>query len=224
MNDITFIIHTFKRPEQSQRLLDSIHKFYPDAKTLVYDDSEHDKGVSWGRNHLVSRVQTDYFLLLEDDFIFTERTNIEKLKTRILKGYDVVAGCLTTNGVKSHYEGVYDLTEGVLTYVAKTEEPYEFVFNFFLGRTETFRTVKWDEELKIGEHTAFFFEHRGKLKISYVGEVEVEHKQVKTPEYLKYRNRAWKFLDVFLKKYNLKEIRTFDGTVAYKLGDYKTLK
>lgn len=153
MKDITFIIHTFKRPDSLQLLMDSIDKFYPDVETLVYDDSEHDNGLSYGRNLLVGMVDTKFFLLLDDDFVFFENTKIEKLKTLILKGYDIVGGSLVNNGVKSHYEGTYDLSEGVLSYIPSTEEPLDFVYNFFLGRTETFRKYKWDEDLKLAEHS-----------------------------------------------------------------------
>lgn len=45
--NITFIIHTFKRPDCLKRLQDSIKEFYPDVKTIVYDDTEYDRGLSW---------------------------------------------------------------------------------------------------------------------------------------------------------------------------------
>ena len=224
MQEITFIIHTFKRPQQLLALQESIQKFYPQVDVIVYDDSEFDRGLSWGRNHLVEQVETPYFLLLDDDFIFTANTDINKLKTRLLRGYDVVAGSIVEKGIKRHYEGRYSLTEGVLRYIPSTTEPLDFVFNFFLGRTETFRTVKWDEELKLAEHTAFFLANKGKLKIGYVEEVEIEHHPYKEGEYKKYRHRAYKYMDLFMRKYGIDAIEQYDGSGTYKLGDYLTEK
>ena len=40
MNDVTFIIKTFERPECIKRLVKSIYKYYKDAIILVGDDSK----------------------------------------------------------------------------------------------------------------------------------------------------------------------------------------
>ena len=54
---------------------------------------EPDVGLSAGRNALLSRVQTPYFLLLDDDFEFTAETKIEKLASVVARGEaDLVAG------------------------------------------------------------------------------------------------------------------------------------
>lgn len=87
---MTFIIHTFKRPDCLSRLLESIKEYYPNTPVIVYDDSEFDRGLSWGRNHLVSQVKTKYFLLLDDDFVFTNETKIERLVEKAEQGYDIV--------------------------------------------------------------------------------------------------------------------------------------
>ena len=99
MNDITFIVKTFERFYCIKRLVKSIFKYYPDANILIADDSEvscktyfykkygdgnitvyeleKDCGLSYGRNFLLERVKTKYFVLLDDDFVFDKRTNIE---------------------------------------------------------------------------------------------------------------------------------------------------
>jgi len=212
---VTFIIHTFKRPKCLGVLLRSIKRFYPEQKVLVYDDSEADKGLSWGRNHLVSQVKTPYYLLLDDDFEFTRETKIELLLKKI-KNHDIVGGALREDGVIRYYEGRYELKDGHLKYIQSTEEPLDFVFNFFLAKKEV---SGWDNRLKLAEHTAFFFTNKGKWKIGYESRCIIEHKPIYTKNYLEYRNRGWKYFDDYLVWNNIKSVTDFDGG-TYKLGDY----
>ncbi len=203
--NITFIIHTYKRPECLHRLKESIDKFYPNVPVLVYDDTKFDRGLSWGRNHLVSQVKTPFFLLLDDDFVFTEETKIEKLYEKAEQGYDVVAGALMENSIL-HYEGRFELKDKVLKYIKTTEEPLDYVLNFFVGRTEKFKECKWDEELKLAEHTAFFFVNKGKLKIGYDGSVIVQHLPQRPPGYSDDRARAMSYFEGWMKKMNIDKI------------------
>ena len=208
---MTFIIHTFKRPECLDRLLESIKEFYPKVPVIVYDDSKFDKGLSWGRNHLVSQVKTKYFLLLDDDFVFTKETKIEKLIEKAEQGYDIVAGALRENGNIIHYEGRYELENDILKLILNTEEPLDFVFNFFIGRTEKFKECKWDEDLKLCEHTAFFFDNKDKLKVGYEPSVIIEHKPVRPADYMSYRLRAIDYAEIWKKKKGIKDIKKIYG-------------
>ena len=180
-NKITFIVHTFKRPNCIKRLLISKEKYYPEIKILVYDDSEYDRGVSWGRNYLVSKVETPYYILLDDDWIFTPDTKIEKLLYKIEQGYDIVAGEM---GGKC---GKLKKKDGALLRIITTEEPLDWTNNFFIAKKSV---TGWREELKIGEHFAFFWEHRGRWKIGYEGSCKIKHLQENSPEYNKYRSRS----------------------------------
>lgn len=216
LKEVTFIIHTFKRPECLKKLQDSIKKFYPDTPMLVYDDSEDDKGLSWGRNYLVSQVKTPYYLLLDDDFVFTPNTKVELLLDRI-KDHDIVGGSLFQDGEIRHYEGRYELKEGHLKYIPSTTEPLDFVFNFFLAKREV---TGWDERLKMAEHTAFFLSNKGRWKIGYEPQCIITHMPKKEGQYLLYRNRAWKYFDDYMIWNNIETVENFEGGV-YKLGDYK---
>ena len=105
------------RQEQVNALLKSIQQFYPNIRVLVGDDTHerkrpndppyvtptwaHDNsnikllllpedcGLSMGRNILVQSVQTPYFVLLDDDFLFTKYTQIEKFLGILLHNPDV---------------------------------------------------------------------------------------------------------------------------------------
>ena len=99
LENITIIIKTFERYESLDYLLSSIAKMNLPCPVLIADDSQadyrdkvlkkfgrlvdeyillpFDSGASKGRNVLVDNVQTKYFLLCDDDFIFDKRTNLE---------------------------------------------------------------------------------------------------------------------------------------------------
>ena len=73
---VTITITTYKRPKCLERLLESIKQYYPTLPVEIVDTKGN---LSWGRNELGRRVKTPYFLMLEDDFIITSDTSIEKL-------------------------------------------------------------------------------------------------------------------------------------------------
>lgn len=200
ISDITAIVQTFKRPECIERLVASIKAYYPDLKILINDDSETDKGISYGRNYLVSQVKTPYYLILDDDFIFTDETKIELLLDKI-GDYDIVAGALREGGHILHYEGKLENIDGVLQMSQTTEEPLDIVCQFFLAKQEV---SGWNESIKIGEHTAFFWEHKDKWKIGYEPKCIVNHAKVRTEEYSKYRDRAMSYVSEWRKNNNLK--------------------
>jgi len=54
-----------------------------------------DSGLSAGRNLLLSKVRTPYFVLCDDDFVFDDRTNISHVLQFVRSGeFDIIAGCV----------------------------------------------------------------------------------------------------------------------------------
>nr|XP_025039054.1 beta-1,4 N-acetylgalactosaminyltransferase 2 isoform X3 [Pelodiscus sinensis] len=92
---VTITTKTFLRYHKLRRLIASIRQYYPDIKIIVADDSrdpekieeanvEHyimpfGKGWFAGRNLAISQVTTKYYLWVDDDYLFTENTRIDKL-------------------------------------------------------------------------------------------------------------------------------------------------
>jgi hypothetical protein len=97
--DVTLIIKTFERRDALCTLLDSIRAYgWTSAPLLIADDSRNpyrdyilqhygdlvdtylllpfDTGLSEGRNELLRRVETKYFVLNDDDFVYDERTRL----------------------------------------------------------------------------------------------------------------------------------------------------
>lgn len=115
MMDVTIIIKTFQRKKALTRLLKSIEKYYPKNPIIILDDSKKDYskyilnkfknlnlkyyieefniGLSKGRNILLSKVNTKYFLLCDDDFEFDDRTDIKSgLKMFKEANLDILGG------------------------------------------------------------------------------------------------------------------------------------
>lgn len=106
LRDVSLIIKTFDRPQALDRLLASLRRHgYGDCPVLIADDSNDpyrdavmrthgdivdeyvvlpfDTGVSKGRNELLKRVETDYFVINDDDFVYDERTDIEWMREQV---------------------------------------------------------------------------------------------------------------------------------------------
>jgi hypothetical protein len=98
-SDVSLIIKTFERQEALERMITSIRtQGYADCPVLIADDSKvpyrdiiiekygdivdeyvvlpFNSGLSKGRNELLNRVETKYFVLNDDDFVYDERTDL----------------------------------------------------------------------------------------------------------------------------------------------------
>ena len=261
MENFTFLIKTFERPYCVIRLVKSIYRYYPTAKVLIADDSRgescknyfakhypdkdiivyelsQDQGLSFGRNYLVDRVKTEYFVLLDDDFVFDVQTDIEtawkivkEKKLDILGGY--IRNYTTQNSLISliklavqnvihynkpaNYMGTFRYAEDDhVLYIDRVRHQFpdyletDIVMNFFIAKTSVIRdTNRWDDELKLQEHTAFFFKakHNG-LKVAFSNVFSVQHKPVRIKGYGSFRGRD--FFQLFLQKYNIQKVVSCD--------------
>jgi glycosyltransferase involved in cell wall biosynthesis len=213
---ITILIKTFRRPDCCRRLIESIRKHYPNIKIIVAIDDDSgdnfdaemlvlpfDTGLSAGRNRLVDKCETPYCVIIDDDCIFTENTNLDgvlqELKERDL---DIIQFDIPddTRG-SGTFHGIYEVTKTINdndTLVVKNEDRdglYDYVANIFMAKTDSLRKCRWHEELKLGEHEAYFRRHKGKMKIgkTNIGSVLHRHEN-ETSEYGGMRNRAYQYL------------------------------
>lgn len=239
MFDITIIIKTFLRPDCLEMCLKSIRKYYPDIQILVADDSKNscdgvypneiryslpfNIGLSAGRNFLLERVETKYFVLVDDDFIFTDKTNLRFMRKILIDDdIDLISGVI--NEIPKNkiirYEGLLELRGTELRYIDNHRgitksglKMYDLVMNFYMAKTDSIKGIMWDEELKIVEHTDFFLRAKGILDIACCPEIVVNHVKDNNerPEYYKFRNRYNKFEDIFKLKHGIKRIIPFGG-------------
>jgi hypothetical protein len=236
----TAIVKTFERPDCLKQVLTSMRQHHPDIPIIVGDDSRRpahfdvngvewyqlpfDTGLSAGRNFLIDRVQTEYTLLLDDDFIIVRGTDIHLLE-QILDNTDIdlIGGrVINVPYGPMRFEGKLQITDK--TVAVRQSEFHEtcdeysvcdIVANFFLARTEKLRSVRWDQELKICEHVAFFMRAHKQMRIAFCPHVTVHHDRRPTPHhYTRYRQRTKEFKDIFRKKYGNLIVTTHKGQGA----------
>jgi len=233
IDDLTILIKSFMRPDSVINLIDSIKARY-DIKIIIIDDSnphlnfdsnnvktyniKFDSGLSAGRNYGLGKIKTPYFLLCDDDFEFTDNTNLSKW-LEILKNsdLDILGADVIMNGKPIDYFGLLKIINGSLYYVNGNHgsndyyTEYDLILNFFIAKTESIRNNNWDDELKIAEHTAFFLKNKGVLKIAHTKMFSINHQQIRNHEYNVYRSRAKDFFKNWMRKNNIKEVINFKG-------------
>ncbi|XP_029461820.1 beta-1,4 N-acetylgalactosaminyltransferase 2 isoform X1 [Rhinatrema bivittatum] len=205
---VTITTKTFLRYHKLRILIKSIRQYYPDMTIIVADDSDppeklqephveqyfmpYAKGWFAGRNLAVSQVTTKYFLWIDDDFLFNEKTKIEKLVDVLEKtNLDVVSG--GANGRFFNFKlllqegdedgdclhmrpGFYHPLEGFPNCVVTGG-----VVNFFLAHTEKIRSVGFDPKYQRVAHPELFIDGLGTLLVGSCRDVSVGHQKKDTP-------------------------------------------
>tara|TARA_Y100001936_G_scaffold250070_1_gene301933 strand:- start:1543 stop:2355 length:813 start_codon:yes stop_codon:yes gene_type:complete len=229
--DVTAIIKTFNRPESVRRLVNSIRKYYPNLNLIIVDDGEqkvedfqNDKkikyikanfniGLSAGRNLALSHVKSKFTLLLDDDFEFTGDTDLERMHSILVRTkFDVVGGDMLNWGTdRSKFHGTLELKDRTLRRFVELSrngheglKEYDIIINFFMAKTDILKNVKWDPQLKLGEHEDFFIrlkEVGG--KVTHLKSVTVNHFPEKPKNYQEYREKVHTYLEIAYKKHGI---------------------
>ena len=233
MQDVTAIVKTFRRPQSLLRLLETLRVQYPEMPVLIADDSqpaysevsapfpgvEHyvlpdDEGGAYGRNFLLERVATPYALYVDDDFIFTEETQVERLLTFVKNGiWDLAAGAVCNGRQPIEYDATFELQGDVLWLrpQVSVNAPHrtDITVNFFASSTEHLQEIRWDSSLRQGYHLDFFYRcWLAGVKVGTLPSVKAGHDRGGDHEYNKLRRRE---MDLnhhrFLVKHGLREVR-----------------
>lgn len=235
-SDFTFIVKSFERPDALAKLIASLRKYYPKERVIVADDSKDmvppyspeyhtirmpfDSGLSAGRNAALAQVKTPYFILLDDDFIFTPRTRVQKLVSIAERcGHDIVGGGVIEKGELRRYEGSLVRRGDTLHYIPEFKSNHadhmtcDMVLNFFAGKTSSVKKIGWDPDLKLAEHTDFFWRAKGILSVAYCPGVKIMHTKERNPAYTVYRQRGKEMFKIFMRKNGLKKTINFNGVV-----------
>jgi len=185
---LTIIVKTFERPRELRRLVRSIRRLHSSVKIIVADDSRQpsriagvevvrlpfNSGVSAGRSAALERVDTEYFLTLDDDFVLTKHSDLAS-PLELMKStpeLDIVGGVIVNlpDFATTDYStaGLFPTSRLPLreagTLVSGLPVRLK-VPNFFIGRTSTVRRVSWTDELKFVEHLDFFTRACGELLV-----------------------------------------------------------
>jgi glycosyltransferase involved in cell wall biosynthesis len=221
---ITGIVTTFERRESCSLLISSARAYAPDVRLLVVDDSRephewpdaddrlilpYDSGLSAKRNAAVRHVGSGWVAILDDDFVFTAATDLARLvELAIQSGCDVMGGDVLNGGAPLRYHGNFEQTGNHV--VAKQGWRSEngvnvcqLIPNFFVARAETLADHPWDDELKLAEHSAFFWRWRHDLKVGWTETVTIDHVQTRPEPYVPMRNRGYPMFVEWLRRNNL---------------------
>jgi len=243
LTQVTAVVKTFERPKCLDRLVRSLRRHYPQMPILVGDDSFNprprrdvdyvklpaDMGLSAGRNALLARVRTPYFLLLDDDLEIRRTTCLEQLLAPVAGDQLDLAGgdylrCRTRLGLFTRrrpqpYHGTFLLEKNRLTMVAGPRSDgdgfqwCDIVHNFFIARTSKIRALGgWDADLMLDEHEEFFLRaQRYGLRVGFCRDVVAWHWRARSKAYNSYRFRNFKSLAVA--KMGLTELVDYNGDV-----------
>ncbi|NER80577.1 MAG: glycosyltransferase family 2 protein [Leptolyngbya sp. SIO1D8] len=249
LSQITIVIKTFQRPATITGALKTIRRFYPEVRLLVADDSREplelkdssielftlpfDTGVSAGRNFLLEKVETPYFLMMDDDHFFNGRTNLLKLLDILEKyDFDVLSALVFQRSpfkrdlYRKQLVDFYlnmELVDGTLKFVdghyEKTKEytTCDLVHQFFLAKTAPIKAIGgWDDQLKTADHADFFIRAKeANLKVGYTPQVRVDHVHIKeerfSQDYAPFRKRMSEFRRIWVEKHNIHTIVQRDG-------------
>lgn len=204
---VTIATKTFLRYDKLKVLIDSIRQYYPTVTIVIADDNKEPQqvtgphieqyimpfGKGWfaGRNLAVSQVTTKYVLWVDDDFIFTANTKLERMVDILEKTtLDLVGGAVReVTGYTATYrhtisveeggeegdclhirQGYYHVIEGFPNCVVA-----DAVINFFMGRTDKVQQVGFNPRLARRGHLEFFIDALGSLYIGSCHDVIINH-------------------------------------------------
>ncbi len=234
---ITIGITAFDRPVKLTACLESIWYRYPNANVIISDNgTDHvdaaalcpstgsvetiilpfDSGLSAARNAIRDSLQTEFLLVMEDDFIVDERCNLAAMLDVLDTCLDVGAVCgLHEDGYRSELKGgeAFGLRGNRFvpistpTHHTPSGTPFqivEFAINFALFRREFASVHRWDNALKIGEHLEFYLRVRDAddWLVAFTPASRIGHDTLgRTDHYLQYRRRAVEMRKPVLEKY-----------------------
>jgi glycosyltransferase involved in cell wall biosynthesis len=196
-NCLTIIIKTFERPRTVRRLIASIRYYYPKIRIVVADDSylstpldeadvirlPFDSGVGKGRIAALNAVNTEYFVNLDDDFIFYSGTDLIHAVSMLNKypEIDLIGGGLINlpllrrsgRGGNIGYCTVPALVPSGIRIGGL--EVCDKVPQFYVARTAKVRALGWDPDIKCLDHLPFFNRARGVLLTVFSTKMSVLH-------------------------------------------------
>lgn len=231
---LTVVTKTARRPLLVLRMAQSIRDVYGgDLPIIAYDDGpgnysedvwgeiqrfplmryvitdNEDLGISKGRNLAIKSVETKYFMLVDDDNVFNNYTNIKRMIEILdttdaalvggkFTGYRDYSGMLKVTTEKSKNKTTLTLYKGSCTAANQSIVNFPECFrcdltsNVFLARTANILDVGgWSEELRVAEHKDIF------LRLKALGQ-----KVVYCPEFQVFNKKATEKSELNSKGYN----------------------
>ena len=248
---VTLITKTRYRLSNVANLITSLHRYYPGTRVIVADDFnpsypanapdawlcvygegrdglityiQVEEGISNGRNTALHLATTEYVLVVDDDHVFTNESDLFAL-LRVLQHTDTTLAAGQFGEYR--FDALVRATPVNTSSVHLIWYPYIFyqslqpvadcyvtdrVQNFFLAKREDLLdTGGWDNQRKIFEHVDFFLTLRKHCKkVVYCPGVKLHHDQTDSAlhddrknvseTYQEMLQEKWKFSESYLCK------------------------
>lgn len=261
LSQVTIGVTVFDRPNHLHTFLQTVRKFYPDVTVRIADNGtfpvpaavfdhlpnviyhrlDADCGLSACRNFLLDACTTEYLLICEEDFEFTENTRIGSLLSVLEEDPEIAlvgAPLVNETGERQEFSKSFDYFRGRLTTVdnrnafkvTKDLVPFRYadmVFNFFLCRKEAFPEIRWDSSLKLAEHLDHMFRiyQQRRWRIAHAPTVSAIHNRSgRSDHYNEARIRARDWVKKWQGKHTYRDVSEFNkwygnpNVIVYGVG------
>jgi hypothetical protein len=232
-DQVTFCIKTIHRPQCCAALVRSIHQHYGDDRPTIHvlDDgqpelrfsticpdeaamvdriieTEHDIGLSAGRNQLLDAGDTPIVVFTDDDHLVTAATRLPELVRKLNRHHDIdLLAALSNHQERPKLLKVDGKTLRIPGGHYKRNSSLHwchYVGNCFVAYRDILQAIRWDESLKVEEHWDFFW----RCKIAGVNvacdiDHSFKHEHVDPPGYVR---RRPEFLKASLRKHGLERV------------------
>ena len=220
--------------EEKQRFYDQLrangHKIFK---------TPYNSGLSYNRNFLVEQSNEPYLMIIDDDFEFTEKTDltqmIEILNHREKNG--IVGGDIDERPpyhanlmfeVKGGINHLYRIQKMNQEQNVKNYKYYytDIVLNFFLAKRKVLEDVKLDNNLKLVEHSDHMLRIKrdSDWKVCYCPDVTCRHQRGRdSDEYRNFRHNH-NYVQMFLDKWNIKEERNAHKVYVTPIKEIKCIE
>ena len=267
MKNTTAVLISMMRDAYTKECVRSLCEMYPGIKILVAENAHFNKdlkdfvndhggryilmpfdsGVCFARNRLVEMANTEFILVSDDDFSYSEEAKVKEMIKFLEanKEYTLIGGRIFEKGRVLEYQGYINIYHDHFEYVPldfennKKDEvsglmyqPADITFNYFVARRDEIKNVKWDEKIKVAyEHSDWFIglKKLGGHKVAFTPDAVVTHKpeHIQIPkevmdQYKNFRNRR-SDMHYFFEKHKVKYSMGFRG-VRTNFDEIKDLK
>lgn len=192
--NVTFVFKSFQRQRMAKQLYRNIQRYYPGARVVIADDSSRplklqggsleilqlpfNSGLSFGLKRALERVQTPFFVRMDDDELLTPYTRFHHQLRFLLAhpevdiaavSYKNLPGCSDPAEIarKHCMRAMGDAPLPLkIPHLTKLDKDHVVVYkppNIFLARTEAFRQVGYDDQIRIIDHHELFYRAAGVL-------------------------------------------------------------
>ncbi|MEO5746853.1 MAG: glycosyltransferase [Ornithinibacter sp.] len=139
---------------------------------VVVIELPFDSGVATGRNAALARVESEFVMSVDDDFVFTPDVDLNRVVDYLRRNpeVDLVGGRVINLPL---WQATDYSKAGLFAYRGEPVRPAGTVIDglqvlykvpqFFIARTERLRLVRWDEKLKRVDHNDLFTRAYGVL-------------------------------------------------------------